>query len=115
MSTVNAKLQESVSILSDETVDPCDKVRISVTSIVDALRLAGDDYFLVNMKPTKSRQNKRHPEWADREWLERKRYFYRMLDKYKRSDTDLNRFNMIEARKRYKRLCNQRRNEFESE
>ena len=41
--------------------------------------------------------------------------FYRMLDKYKRSDTDLNRLNMIEARKRYKRLCNQRRNEFESE
>ena len=112
---VNAKLQESVSILSDETVDPCDKVKISVTSIVDALRLAGDDYFLVNMKPTKSRQNKRHPEWADREWLERKRYFYRMLDKYKRNDTDSNRLNMIEARKRYKRLCNQRRNEFESE
>ena len=67
------------------------------------------------MKPAKSRQNKRHPEWADREWLERKRYFYRMLDKYKRNDTDSNRLNMIEARKRYKRLCNQRRNEFESE
>ena len=109
------KLDKVLSLLKGKHVDENNVVEKSVTSFTCALRMVSDQYFYgkVNHKRTEGNNNK--PTWADNEWLETKKDFFRSRDKYKRYQSDANRNKMTEARKKYKALVNQRLFNYERE
>ena len=111
----SAEVNEMLENMVDK-IDNNDNITTGVEVVdmfTNALRKTADPYFLKKFNNKKRPSNKGHPEWADEEWLRRKKLFFRSRDKHKSNPSITNRVNMISARKEFKSLSQKRQAEFE--
>ena len=102
---------EDMMNIINEPILGNDSVERTVGACVSAIRTATDPLFLRKAKHRDGQApcpdaNHSGPPWADCEWRQSKKDFFRKRDKYSKSQSEHNRVNMVNARSYYKRLSN---------
>ena len=102
---------EMIENISEEDVSQC--VNDASFVFTNAVRKAADPLFKREFRNGRRVSSKGQPDWADEEWSQSKKGFFRCRDKYKRNGSEINRVNMVSARKHYKLLSRTRQATFE--
>ena len=96
------------------------EIQSCVTGLVGIVEQAAEPLFKKFVQPKNDAENENemfagHHEnaWFNEECHQHKYYFLSMLDKYRQSNTDENRINMVKARSRYKKLIRKRKYEYD--
>ena len=114
-------LSNMMNIAEDYTRVSTD-INIAVTEALkcftDGVRLASDPLFYKSFKADTFNENNIQngpppPPWADEEWYNRKKDFFKARDKVKQSPSDTNLKQMSDARRHYKNLTRQKQNSFD--
>ena len=100
-----SKLNEMAHLI--ENSDPNETtVNEAVNICVEALRMAADPLFLKHKKASSyintTDAAKNLPDWADDDWSQKRKHFYKQRDKFNRMPTAENRCHMVDARSAYK-------------
>ena len=96
------------------------EIQSCVTGLVGIVEQAAEPLFKKFVQPKNDAENENemfagHHEnaWFNEECHQHKYYFLSMLDKYRQSNTDENRINMVKARSRYKKLIRKCKYEYD--